>query len=64
MRRYVRKEQVMLTDKDIQDAIENCEWRRNVCNVWVCGGDIVPCYKHIDDGRCDTLKKLFAERSE
>ena len=54
----------MLTDKDIQDAIENCEWRRNVCNVWVCGGDIVPCYKHIDDGRCDTLKKLFAERSE
>lgn len=58
------KEQMMLTDKDIQDAIENCEWRKDVSGVWVCAGDIVPCLKHIDDGKCDTLMRLFAkERS-
>lgn len=54
----------MLTDKDIQDAIENCGWRHDVCGVWVCGGDIVPCLKHIDDGRCDTLIRLFAQEGE
>lgn len=54
----------MLTDKDIQDAIEKCEWRRNFGGIWVCVGDIVPCIKHINDGRCDTLMKLFTkERS-
>ena len=54
----------MLTDKDIQDAIKNCEWRKELHDIWICTGDIVPCLKHIDDGGCDTLKKLFAERSE
>ena len=54
----------MLTDKDVQDAVENCIWRKDLGGTWVCTGDIVPCLKHIDDGQCDTLKKLFAgERS-
>ena len=51
----------MLTDKDIQDAIEKCKWRRNFGDIWICGGDLVPCIKHINDGRCDTLMKLFAK---
>ena len=51
----------MLTDKDIQEAVENCEWRKDIQGTWVCGGNIVPCLKHIDDGRCDTLIKLFAK---
>lgn len=51
----------MLTDKDIQEAVENCEWRKDIHGTWVCGGNIVPCLKHIDDGRCDTLIKLFAK---
>lgn len=50
----------MLTDKDIHDAIENCEWRKDVGGTWICRGDIVPCLKHIDDGRCDMLIRLFA----
>ena len=45
----------MLTDKDMQDAIENCTWRIDFDGTWICGGDIVPCLKHIDDDRCDTL---------
>ena len=51
----------MLTDKDIQDAIEKCKWRRNFGDIWICDGDLVPCIKHINDGRCDTLMKLFAK---
>ena len=51
----------MLTDKDIQDAVENCFWRKDVQGVWVCSGDIVPCLKHTDDGRCIMLQELFAE---
>lgn len=51
----------MTTDKDIQDAIENCKWRKDLHGVWICEGDIVPCLKHINDGRCDTLIKLFAK---
>lgn len=54
----------MLTDEDIKTAVENCHWRRDVCGIWVCGGDIVPCLKHIDDGRCDTLKRLFEKEGE
>ena len=51
----------MLTDKDIQSAIENCKWRKDLHGTWICAGDIVPCLKHIDDGRCDTLIRLFAK---
>lgn len=54
----------MLTDKDIQDAIKNCYWRKDVHGVWVCSGDVVPCLKHVDDGLCDTLKRLFAEERD
>ena len=54
----------MLTDKDIQNAIEECQWRKNLAGTWICTGDIVPCLKHIDDGRCDTLIRLFMEMRE
>lgn len=54
----------MLTDKDIHDAIENCQWRKDLGGTWICSGDIVPCLKHIDDGGCDTLKRLFAQEGE
>lgn len=53
-----------MSDEDIQNAIENCGWRMNMGGTWICKGDIVPCLKHIDDGRCDTLRKLFAKEQE
>ena len=53
----------MLTDKDIHDAIENCQWRKEFDGTWICSGDLVPCLKHIDDGLCDTLKRLFAKET-
>ena len=51
-----------MTDKDIQEAIDKCFWRQNINGVWVCGGDIVPCEKHIYDGRCPTPIELFAKK--
>lgn len=55
----------MITDKDIQDAVESCKWRKYLGDTWICVGDLVPCLKHIDDGKCDTLRNLFAkERRE
>lgn len=50
-----------MTDKDIYEAIDNCIWRRDIGGVWVCGGDIVPCEKHIYDGKCPTLIELYAK---
>lgn len=53
-----------MTDKDIQEAINNCFWRKNLEGIYVCSGDMVPCEKHIDDGKCDTLIKLFAQERD
>lgn len=53
-----------MTDKDIQKvikAINECFWRKDIGGVYICRGDIVPCMKHIEEGKCDTLKRLFAE---
>ena len=51
----------MLTDEMINEAVKNCFWRKDVGGVWICTGDIVPCLKHIDEGKCDTLIRLFAK---
>ena len=48
-----------MTDKDIQEAIENCFWRTDIGGVYVCSGDVVPCNKHIYDGKCPTLIELY-----
>ena len=49
----------MITDEQINEAIENCIWRKKTYDVYICMGDIAPCTKHINDGLCFTLKELF-----
>ena len=54
-----------MTDKDIQEAIENCFWRKDIGGgIYVCKGDLVPCEKHIYDGKCDTLINLFRQKGD
>ena len=53
-----------MTDKEIKEAVENCFWRKKVAGIYVCSGDVVPCEKNIDDGKCDTLIKLFAKERD
>ena len=50
-----------ITDKDIKHAIDTCQWRLNIGGVYVCEGMCGACVKVIENGQCDTLKKLFSK---
>lgn len=48
-----------LTDSDIKKAIKNCKWKKNFGGIDVCVGVCNVCVKTIEDGKCDTLQRLF-----
>ena len=50
-----------ITDKDIEHAIDTCQWRLNVCGVYVCKGMCGACVRVIENGQCDTLQRLFRQ---
>ena len=54
----------MPTEKQIFEAINNCIWRKDVGGIYICTGDCCPCEKHIADGMCDTLIRLFMKTQE
>ena len=49
-----------ITKEAINEAIDNCEWRMDVCGAFVCTENCGVCRVEIEQGRCDTLKRLFA----
>ena len=53
-----------MTDNDIKEAVENCYWRKKVCDAFVCVGNILPCEMAIDTGRCDAIRELFKKEGE
>lgn len=48
------------TEQDIQAAVENCYWRKEVHGVAICTGMCAPCVVVMESGDCDTMKDLFA----
>ena len=48
------------TEQDIQAAVENCYWRKEVHGVAICTGMCAPCVVVMESGNCDTMKDLFA----
>lgn len=50
-----------MTQKEINEAIETCYWRQIVHGIAICRGDCAPCMRIIDQGKCDTLKQIFAK---
>ena len=54
-----------MTDKDIQDAIENCHWKTDNRQLnlakGVCIALCIPCAKGVAAGQCPTLIELFAK---
>lgn len=48
-----------ITQKQIDIAIKNCVWRRDVTGIPVCTGSVLPCQAVIEKGQCDTLIRLF-----
>lgn len=56
-----------LTEKELNSAIRNCHWRHKVHgerNLHLCGGECNICEKLIEEGRCDTLQRLFKDYKE
>lgn len=48
-----------IRQEDIDRAIKNCYWRKDVGGVSVCGGMLAPCKRVIERGKCDTLIQLY-----
>lgn len=51
-----------ITQEQIDDAINNCEWKRDCHGVTVCGGELGACVRIIESGKCPILRELFAKR--
>lgn len=51
-----------ITQEQIDDAINNCEWKRDCHGVTVCGGELGACVRIIESGKCPILKELFTKR--
>ena len=49
-------------DYEIENVIENCMWRKDMYGISICKGELAPCIKVIDAGKCDTLKEYFKEK--
>lgn len=48
-----------MTEKELNEAIRTCHWRQMFDGIVICRGDCAPCYRLIEQGRCDTLKRIF-----
>ena len=53
-----------ITQADIEKAISECYWRKEVASVSLCAGNCIPCVKAIDSGRCDALRELVNKAAE
>lgn len=51
-----------ITQKQIDDAINNCEWKKDCHGIAVCGGELGACGRIIESGKCPILRELFAKR--
>jgi len=57
-----------MTDQEfnekVEESIKNCEWRRDLGGIDVCGGNIGVCEVIIQNGRCEAMKKLIRKIRE
>lgn len=53
-----------ITQADIDKAIQECYWRKEVADVSICAGHCVPCVKAIVSGKCEAVRKLVNELAE
>lgn len=48
-----------IKQKDIDKAIKECYWRKDIDGASVCSGMLAPCSRIIEKGQCDTLISLY-----
>lgn len=53
----------MLEEIELNLVVKKCFWRKDIGGEWVCSGDLVPCLKHIYDGKCPTLIEFFSKEN-
>lgn len=53
-----------VTQEEIDNAIQNCMWRQSFLGIDICSGNCAPCSHEIDNGRCDKLRRLFADKNK
>lgn len=52
-----------MTEKELNEAIQTCHWRLMFDGIAICRGDCAPCSRLIEQGRCNTLKQIFAKEA-
>ena len=50
-----------MTVKELNEAIQTCHWRLMFYGMAICRSDCAPCSRLIEQGKCDTLKQIFAK---
>lgn len=53
-----------ITEEEIKEAIRNCKWRQDFHGTDICAGNCNLCFKEIEAGRCDTLKRLVEKHTK
>ena len=53
----------MVTQEQIDNAIENCKWKKDMCGIDICRCGVLPCSHVIEKGLCYTLIELFKENN-
>lgn len=53
-----------ITQADIEKAISECYWRKEVASVSICARNCIPCVKAINSGECDALRELVNKAAE
>lgn len=45
-------------------AIDECEWRKDMCGINICSAEVVPCENVIDAGDCQIIKRVLRGDAE
>lgn len=48
-----------MTEKELNEAIQICHWRQMFNEIVFCRINCAPCSIMIEQGKCNTLKKIF-----
>lgn len=49
---------------ELEQAIKECPWRKDMAGVDICAGECLPCSRIIETGKCDTLIQLFKSKND
>jgi hypothetical protein len=53
-----------ITQADIEKAISECYWRKEVAKVSFCAANCIPCEIVINSGKCEALRELVNKAAE